>query len=532
MKILFITTEHPAQKFGGLGTFTKEYIAELRKFCTVKTVYFHLRDCELPTADDTIDYVFSPKQIYEAFTSEGKVLATTFFFRHCIEPILEDFKPDVIHCNERQTYLPFRLDDNVLYSSHLIFTDILSITNIDDSYFEEVKVEKSAMITSPLVAVYSNFAQKRSSELYKNNNTIVLPLGLDTQKFNRYYCKRPAKENELHISYFGRFENIQKGFLNFIQAVNLLGKSFKEKNNISFYLYGKGIIPEWVDLSLFEESKFLEGEDLLKAYQSSDIVIMPSKYEPFGLTGLEAMATGALTIMTKGLGMDMYAKFDENCLGTTGAPKDIAICIQDAVINFNKYEQIRINAHKDAMNWTWNNCVEAHLFVYEQIKQKKINNFLQAYNNVYRNIISSFRNASLFELNSYLNFEKHYMKIVDSNQKSDMLILKASDIMYKNWKIPLNLECLPFENKSKTETIVFGLWEMIQNVETAFYELTRVTKSSISIYYNVKTPFSWQTIQMENYEDWKNIENEDWKIQNIRELEDYNLIEFVSKEYK
>ena len=96
MKILFITTEHPAQKFGGLGTFTKEYIAELKKYCSVKCVYFHLRDSKIPLPDETIDYVFAPKFIYDTFTPEGRVLATTFYFRYCVYTYLSHSKRIII----------------------------------------------------------------------------------------------------------------------------------------------------------------------------------------------------------------------------------------------------------------------------------------------------------------------------------------------------------------------------------------------------------------------------------------------------
>ena len=132
MRILFVTTEHPGNLYGGLGTFTREYVRELRKYADVKCVYFHLQDTPLPEPDLTVDYVIAPEHIFEAFSPEARILEVASSFRSQLEPILKSFRPDVIHCNDRQTYLPFRFEKNVFYSSHLIFTDLLTSNTMND----------------------------------------------------------------------------------------------------------------------------------------------------------------------------------------------------------------------------------------------------------------------------------------------------------------------------------------------------------------------------------------------------------------
>ena len=125
MRVLFVTSEHPGLLFGGLGTFTREYVRELRKYCDVKCVYFHLSDERIPLPDETVDYVFEPEQIFDAFTPEARILESAASLRKQMEPLLQSFRPDVIHCNDRQTYMPFRFEKNVFYSSHLIFARVV-----------------------------------------------------------------------------------------------------------------------------------------------------------------------------------------------------------------------------------------------------------------------------------------------------------------------------------------------------------------------------------------------------------------------
>ena len=139
------------------------------------------------------------------------------------------------------------------------------------------------------------------------------------------------KKEKINVGYFGRFENVQKGFMNFINSVNLLGKEFKEKNNVEYFLYGRGEISNSVDLSLFNPPEFLTGEDLYQAYSKMDIVVMPSRYEPFGLTGLEAMASGCLLLATTGLGMDSYMDVGKNCLAIPQNSEGISLVLKDAI---------------------------------------------------------------------------------------------------------------------------------------------------------------------------------------------------------
>ena len=86
MRVLFVTSEHPGLLFGGLGTFTREYVRELRKYCDVKCVYFHLSDERIPLPDETVDYVFEPEQIFDAFTPEARILESALDRKENIQP--------------------------------------------------------------------------------------------------------------------------------------------------------------------------------------------------------------------------------------------------------------------------------------------------------------------------------------------------------------------------------------------------------------------------------------------------------------
>lgn len=144
MKILFVTSEHPNNKYGGLGAFTQNFLSTLKNYCDVVSIYFHLTAETLPTPSDLIDYSFIPNVKFKSNSYETNILEVSASFREQVDYILKTFKPDIIHCNDRQTFMPFRFFNNVVYSSHLFFCDLLGLKNLNDSLYSELKVERCA----------------------------------------------------------------------------------------------------------------------------------------------------------------------------------------------------------------------------------------------------------------------------------------------------------------------------------------------------------------------------------------------------
>lgn len=539
MKVLFVTSEHPADLFGGLGTFTREFVRELRKFAQVKCVYFHLRDGDMPLPDETIDIAVYPHHVFEAFSQDARILEVAASFRAQLDPLIKEFKPDVIHCNDRQTYLPFRFDNNVLYSSHLIYTDLIASSQLNDIYFQEVKVERCALEHSAIVAAYSDFAAKSALKLAGGMCVpVVLPLGLRTQNFMKAGIEKCCKNGfmkggKLRVTYFGRFDNVQKGLNDFIYAVNALGKDFKEQNNIIYSLYGRGTLDPYVDATLFDNIKFLKGQELYKAYSDADIVVMPSRYEPFGFTGLEAMAAGCLVLLPSGLGMDMYAIPDWNCLEIPNDGEGISKVLKNAVENFQSFGIIRENALRTAKNWTWERCVQAHLYIYNQIAKGRVSHLSNAYRIEEREILDKYNRTNDVEKIYCAETERQSafmaVKSVKQIYGNDCKILVLSgvyapdtDDVFENVQvysvlnegnagITVRPECLPFDDEDFDVVICCGAWETVLDPCGSLMEMLRVAKKNVIVLYYNGQPHEWQTYQMENDEDWKMMNCSKWE---------------------
>lgn len=101
-------------------------------------------------------------------------------------------------------------------------------------------------------------------------------------------------------------------------------------------------------------------EEQLAFYQESDIFVMPSIHETFGLVYVEAMSQGLPVIYTKGQGFD--GQFPE---GTVGYHVDCmnAEEIADAIVKIVKnYPDISENCLKGAKKFDWEEIVRAYLY--------------------------------------------------------------------------------------------------------------------------------------------------------------------------
>ena len=581
MKILFVTSEHPSNFCSGQSTFVREYVRELKKYADVKCIYFHFKRTPPPLADGIVDFVITPSFVFDAFSADARILESSASLRAKADPIIRSFCPDIIHCSDSQSFLPFRFDKNVFYSSRLKYANISRPGIIDDIFFQDIKAERCALENSALLAVYSDFAARKVEKLTGGlSSPLVLPLGVRfenfcplpqekenkkermsflTKKNGFSFIKSQEEKNKISVCFFGRFENLQKGVNDFIFAVNALGSVFKQKNNLEYNLYGKGQLNPALDLSLFDNIKFLKDQEVFQAYRQADILVIPSRYEDFGFTALEAMAAGCLVLLPKGLGMDMYAEFGYNCLELPLTQRGITDSLEDAVINFEGYKLIRENALRSASRWSWKRSVFAHLYFYRQLIKGRISQMNSAYRAEERAILEAYRKSSDVEKLHCAEIEKKVLEnavfsfvwnqLKSNNQISrEEALKKAGDLIptflentgkrililtgvYQpernyisnnvevfsvlnegQWGITVRPECLPFDDEEFDCILVCGAWETVVEPCGALVEMQRVSKKEVHIFYNTGLPHSWQFYKMENEKEWSSLTGKNWTV--------------------
>ncbi len=114
------------------------------------------------------------------------------------------------------------------------------------------------------------------------------------------FVKRPNKEKV--VTFLGRI-TMQKGPEYFVEAASQV---LQRTNNVRFVMAGSGDMMEaMINLvakrgiaDKFHFPGFLRGEQVHEMLAQSDVYIMPSVSEPFGISPLEAMQVGAPSIIS------------------------------------------------------------------------------------------------------------------------------------------------------------------------------------------------------------------------------------------
>jgi glycosyltransferase involved in cell wall biosynthesis len=118
--------------------------------------------------------------------------------------------------------------------------------------------------------------------------------------------------DEKIVTFLGRI-TFQKGPEYFIEAASKVAKRLP---NVRFVMAGSGdmmnmMVKRVAELNLgnrFHFTGFLKGDDVSKMYSYSDVYVMPSVSEPFGISPLEAMRSGVPVIISKQSGVSEVLK--------------------------------------------------------------------------------------------------------------------------------------------------------------------------------------------------------------------------------
>ncbi len=150
------------------------------------------------------------------------------------------------------------------------------------------------------------------------HRSVIEKYGIDPSKVVTVYnAVEPLKEAlplskesnlpEKIVTFLGRI-TLQKGPEYFIEAADMVLKKMK---NVRFVMAGSGdMMKKMVNLAAskkimdkFHFTGFLKGDDVFKMLQMSDVYIMPSVSEPFGISPLEAMQSNVPVIISNQSGV-------------------------------------------------------------------------------------------------------------------------------------------------------------------------------------------------------------------------------------
>ena len=278
---------------------------------------------------------------------------------------------DVIHAHDWLTYMAGiaakRLSGKPLVVHvHATSFDRSSDNNIDTRVYD---IEKRGMEAADRVITVSDLTR----------NIVITKYGIDPSKVvtvhnavdfsgrSEMQVERGVKEKV--VTFLGRI-TFQKGPEYFIEAA---AKVLKKCKNVRFVMAGSGdmmnrSIRQVARLGIsdrFHFTGFLRGAEVQKMFALSDVYVMPSVSEPFGISPLEAMRSGVPSVISRQSGAAEVLKyaFKVDFWDVDAMADEIYALLQyPALADFaSKYGYDEVNTLK------WNNAAAKIKSVYESV---------------------------------------------------------------------------------------------------------------------------------------------------------------------
>lgn len=203
-----------------------------------------------------------------------------------------------------------------------------------------------------------------------NNKGLVIHNGLDLSKAENLPDYRVKKGFNM---LFPGGPKLKKGGDILIEAVN---EVVNEDLDINLYIAldvpEDHIIRRMVrDYQLEDRVNFvgfLKTKDYMSLLSQMDVLVLPSRMEPFGMVYLEAMSLGIPVIASNIGGGVEIVKNKRNGLLVSPNPKSVAEAIFAMYNDPNMRKKMSKNNLEDIINFSWNKIIRNYLQVYQDLK--------------------------------------------------------------------------------------------------------------------------------------------------------------------
>ena len=239
---------------------------------------------------------------------------------------------------------------------------------------EVYAIEKNGMDFADHIITVSNLTRNTVIEKYHQDpskvttvHNAVEPLSQDIVSIQD---KRGVKDKV--VTFLGRI-TMQKGPEYFVEAA---AKVLEKADNVRFVMAGSGdMMDQMIRLAdsrnisdRFHFTGFMKGKQVYEVLKSSDVYVMPSVSEPFGISPLEAMQCGVPSIISKQSGcaeiLDYAVKVDYWDI------EAMADAIYGIITYPAMYQFLKEEGKREVDNIKWEYAGQKVRRIYDQVMNK------------------------------------------------------------------------------------------------------------------------------------------------------------------
>ena len=263
---------------------------------------------------------------------------------------------DVIHSHDWLTYPAGIFAKNISGKPLVIHVHATDYDRSRGQVNPDVyNIEKAGMDKADHIITVSNLTRQTVIEKYHQHPDKVTTVHNAVEPLDFVSELKKTKRDDKIVTFLGRI-TMQKGPEYFVEVAAMV---LKKTKGVRFVMAGSGdMMNEMIRLAAqrgiadrFHFTGFLKGRDVYEMLAESDVYMMPSVSEPFGISPLEAMQCGTPSIISKQSGC---AEILENAIKTDYWDINTMADYIHAIVKYPAmYNSLKKNGLEEIENIKW-----------------------------------------------------------------------------------------------------------------------------------------------------------------------------------
>lgn len=267
---------------------------------------------------------------------------------------------DIIHAHDWLTYPAGIAAKSVSGKPLVIHVHATEFDRSGENVNQNVyDIERKGMEAADRIICVSNYTRNIVINRYNIDESKVFTVH-NAVEFEKEYNAQEWQKSvpEKVVTFLGRV-TYQKGPDYFVEAAN---RVLQKDPNVRFVMAGSGdmlnrMIRRVAELRISEKfhfTGFLKGDDVNRLFMQSDLYVMPSVSEPFGISPLEAMRASVPVIISKQSGVSEVLK---HAIKIDFWDIDAMADAIYGIINYDALSRFfRRNGQEEVMHLKWENA--------------------------------------------------------------------------------------------------------------------------------------------------------------------------------
>ena|SRR3990170_3899912 len=386
LSVLMLSWEFPPRIIGGISS----HVYDLGRALARTGINVHVVTCDFPEAQEYEEDGGIHVYRFDSYIPSRDFLSWIFSMnRNMTQRAVEVIDShggmvDIIHAHD-WLVAKAAIDLKYLYGKPILSTihstEAGRRGGLSNEYQRTINdVEKQLVNESSRVICCSRYMADQVCWAFgiPQDKVQVIPNGVDASKFDRkvnydVVRRQYVEPEEKLVLFVGRLVH-EKGVHVLIGAIP---KVLSALPKVKLIIVGEGGMKEYLlkeawDFGITHEvffTGFLDEDTLISLYKVSDVCVVPSLYEPFGITALEAMAASTPVVASDTGGLSEIIEHDKTGVKTYPNNSDSLAWAITKLLKDRVYaEGIRKSAYRSVLrDYNWEKIAQETINIYYQV---------------------------------------------------------------------------------------------------------------------------------------------------------------------